>query len=265
MNKESTLYDYTKSAEELRQFELREKCSKIAMEYERFNIQNDVYKMFGEWLLERAKTGYSATFTTCDLLDYLESKGLSCPRSLNIEAEYKDWNGCKQLRMISNGRRFGSSDPFRSDYGIYTLWKIAQAYNCKNGCVVTEIVPGVKIALNWSKDAQDCITRKKWRERAEDNEELFDWLVFGAKIGICFGILLAVGLALFGVVGVVGFLCVVIGSVLAGVFVSVALLREHEMTRHMDNYACRFDIHCKSIEEAKQSEYDVSRVYSHML
>ena len=54
MKAESTILDYTKSAEEIRRFKLKEKCHEIAAEYERFNIENEVYEKFGQWLLEKA-------------------------------------------------------------------------------------------------------------------------------------------------------------------------------------------------------------------
>lgn len=90
MDKGSTLYDYTRSAEELRVFELGETCSKIIHEYEMFNLQNDVYKMFGEWLLNEAKTVYEAVFTEKILNKFLKDKDLTKPGKVYIKAKKSD-------------------------------------------------------------------------------------------------------------------------------------------------------------------------------
>lgn len=256
MDKGSTLYDYTRSAEELRVFELGETCSRIIHEYEMFNLQNDVYKMFGEWLLNEAKTKYSAKFTSFDLLDYIESKELSRPRSFDIEAEYKDRNDCKPFRMLSDGHRFDSSRPFKSDYGRYTLWKIAQAYNCKNGCVVTEIDPGSKIFLDWSKEAQDCITRERWRCDADC--PLIVLLIAGACAGFLLWCVLWNVLNRFVPALCNTFLVREPRPTMFLTTVIVVLLDKFRNTKHrMNKLAWDFDTHCKNIEDARGSRYSI--------
>lgn len=136
MDKGSTLYDYTRSAEELRVFELGETCSKIIHEYEMFNLQNDVYKMFGEWLLNEAKTKYSTVFTREDLIGFLNSRRVVPPDSVTIKAKKEDYDSCEKLRMLSSDCYWNYKNGYESEYAWYTLWKIAKAYNKQNGCVV---------------------------------------------------------------------------------------------------------------------------------
>lgn len=264
MNKESTLYDYTKSAEELRQFELGETCSRIIHEYERFNLENDVYKMFGKWPLEKAKTGYSAAFSWYDLENLLKSRGLKSPESFSIESDEKNYGACKQFRMISSGREFGRYCLFNARYSVYTLWKIAQAYNCKNGCVVTDISCDPKIYLNWSKDAQDCITHEKWREKAEQGDGVDDWISGMAVVGLIFGSVSSLILAFLGWMSLVILLCTLLGCVFVFIAIGLIWIRTLVIKGKMDKYAEDFERHCQNIQDAKRSEYDVSRTYSHI-
>lgn len=267
MNKESTLYDYTKSAEELRQFELREKCSKIAMEYERFNLENDVYKMFGEWLLEQAKTGYSATFTGKILDGFLKGRGVSAPRKVTIKAKESDYDSCERLRVLSGKFYWNHADGYESDYRWYTLWKITKAYNHKNGCVVVDAPSyltssgSVAIVLDWSKDAQDCITRERWRKDAKSS---FVMLYLEGIAGFGGGFILWGGLWLI-LKTFVPTLCdtFLFGQPYIGTFLiglSFVLFCEFYLTkRQVDKCAVDFDTHCKNIQNARGGTYSIER------
>lgn len=265
MNKESTLYDYTKSAEELRQFELREKCSKIAMEYERFNLENDVYKMFGEWLLNEAKTKYSVVFTSKDLIGFLNSRRVVAPDSVTIAAKKEDYASCENLRMLSIGYYWSYKSGYDAEYTWYTLWKITKAYNKKNGCIVINAPRHedgcVKIDLDWSKDAQDCITRERWRKDAKSS---FVMLYLEGIAGFGGGFILWGGLWLI-LKTFVPTLCdtFLFGQPYIGTFLiglSFVLFCEFYLTnRQVDKCAVDFDAHCKNIQNTRGSTYSIER------
>lgn len=264
MNKESTLYDYTKSAEELRAFELGETCSRIIHEYEMFNIQNDVYKMFGEWLLEQAKTGYRATFTEKILLGFLKSKRLSNPKSELISASKDDYDQCEKLRELCSSNYTKDPGGFNSDYCLYTLWKIAKTYNCRNGCIVVDAPSRLMansnwvIALDWSKDAQDCISHEAWKPRAQDTFSV--GFCFAASLVICLVMdLIALIILAFFIPDeqllIPGFWLFI------GGFVNAAFLYFHikkiMISSSMELYAKGFEAHCKRIEETRYSRYNI--------
>lgn len=262
MDKGSTLYDYTRSAEELRVFELGEACSKIIHEYEMFNLQNDVYKMFGEWLLNEAKTGYSAVFTSRELNRFLNIRDAQPPRSVDIKAKKGDYDSCEKLRMLSSNYYWSFKSGYEAEYAWYTLWKIAKAYNKQNGCVVTDAPKHedgcVKIFLNWSKEAQDCISHEAWKSHAQDTFSA--GFCFGASLVIC----LVMDLIAFIILAffipdeklmVPGFWLFV------GAFVGAAFLyfriKKIMIDASMDLYSEGFEAHCNKIEETRYSKYNI--------
>lgn len=264
MNKESTLYDYTKSAEELRQFELGETCSRIIHEYEMFNLQNDVYKMFGEWLLDQAKTGYSAIFTSKILDEFLKGRGVSAPKKVIIKAKESDYDSCERLRVLSGKFYWNYADGYESDYKWYTLWKIAKAYNKQNGCIVVDapshltVSGSLAIVLDWSKDAQDCISHEAWKPHAQDTFSV--GFCFTASLVICLVMdLIAMIILVFFIPDeqllIPGFLGFV------GAFVGAAFLYFHikkiTIASSMELYAEDFEAHCKKIEETRYSRYKI--------
>lgn len=264
MNKESTLYDYTKSAEELRQFELREKCSKIAMEYERFNLENDVYKMFGEWLLEQAKTGYSATFTGKILDGFLKGRGVSAPRKVTIKAKESDYDSCERLRVLSGKFYRNHADGYESDYRWYTLWKIAKAYNKQNGCIVVDAPSyltssgSVAIVLDWSKEAQDCITHEKWAENVNSKFDVIGCALESGVIASVISFVVLVVLALFisdEQFLIPGFFALCLMFVLCPVF--YPKIKKVKISSLTDETAIKFYTHCKMIEETRYSRYNI--------
>lgn len=130
MDKGSTLYDYTRSAEEPRVFELGETCSKIIHEYEMFNLQNDVYKMFGEWLLNEAKTVYEAVFTEKILNKFLKDKDLTKPGKVYIKAKKSDLQSCEKLRELTNSRCWDER---------WNGWPVTRTYHCHRECFNTAL------------------------------------------------------------------------------------------------------------------------------
>lgn len=267
MNKGSTLYDYTRSAEELRVFELGETCSRVIQEYEMFNLQNDVYKMFGEWLLNEAKTGYEAMFTEKILNKFLKDKDLTKPGKVYIKAKKSDLQSCEKLRELTSSRcwdeRWNGWGGFETDYAWYTLWKIAKAYNCQNGCVVVDAPSylmysgNVAIVLNWSKKAQDCISHDKWRDAAEEGESRFIYLFMGSGIGFLLGGLGCMALGEFFGIGelILSILLFAITCVTGIVYVT--LVRSCKINLYMEMFASDFEAHCKKIEETRYSQYEI--------
>lgn len=264
MNKESTLYDYTRSAEELRVFELGETCSRIIHEYEMFNLQNDVYKMFGEWLLNEAKTGYSAVFTSRELSRFLNSRDVQPPRSVDIKAKKGDYDSCEKLRMLSSNYYWSFKGGYEAEYAWYTLWKIAKAYNKQNGCIVVDAPSyltfsgSLAIVLDWSKEAQDCISHEAWKPHAQDTFSA--GFCFTASLVICLVMdLIAMIILVFFIPdeqllipGFWGFV---------GAFVGAAFLYFHikkiMIASSMELYAEGFEAHCKKIEETRYSRHRI--------
>lgn len=261
MNKGSTLYDYTRSAEELRVFELGETCSRIIHEYEMFNLQNDVYKMFGEWLLNEAKTKYSVVFTSKDLIGFLNSRRVGPPDSVTIKAKKGDYDSCEKLRMLSSNCYWSFKSGYQAEYAWYTLWKIAKAYNKQNGCIVTDAPKHedgcVKIFLDWSKKAQDCISCEKWRDAAEEGESRFIYLFMGSGIGFLLGGLGCMALGEFlGVSEIVLSILLFAITCVTGI-VYATLVRSCKIDSYIEAFSVYFESHCKKIEEARYSRYEI--------
>lgn len=258
----STLYDYTKSAEELRQFELREKCSQIAIEYERFNLENDVYKMFREWLLEQAKTGYSATFTSKDLNKLLNVRNIMQPDPVTIEAKDGDYDSCDKFRMLSSGHYCSYKNGYESNYAWYIIWKITRAYNNKNGCIVINAPRNedgcVKINLDWSKDAQECITYKKWEEKA--NIE-FDTIGYAIGSGVISSVISFIVFEIFAFfipdeqLSILRFFVLCLMFALYLVFYS--RIKKVKISNLTEETAINFHTHCNMIEETRYSRYSI--------
>ena len=254
---ESTILDYTKSVEELRLFELSEKCREIAREYESYNIQNGIYEAFGEWFLEEAKDSYNTTFGSYDLARIIRKKDIEPPEVHSIDHEYGDYKKCKDLRGICIGGKF------ESDYTWYTMWQIAKAYNGRHGCVVTEpphITPSnlssLSICIDWSQNSIDCITREKWMEEAKENEGSFlNWGLFGAGLWalIWFVWLCIVFLSTDEFIGIAKLFVPAIPF-----FMVFALpLRKGSIRLEAEELSSDFTKHCQNIKETKYSKFNV--------
>lgn len=255
MKSNSTLLDYTKSAEEIRKFKLKEECHKIAAEYEKFNIENRVYEKFGEYLLEKAKNSYSLGFDSGDLRKLLTESEAECPEQKKIDAMREDYFWCEELREICPDE-WSFRMCYRSSYTWYTLWKIAKAYNGNYGCVV-RVSPRQKYSefwflLDWSQDANDCISKEKWRSEAklEGIDKFYCWV-----IGFFADLLCTVFLfcsfeikTIFFVWFVSMFLLPIILRILIGNFV---------VRKRMNILSKPFKYHCEKISQTKQSNFNV--------
>lgn len=266
---DSTLLEYTKTAEELRLFSLSEKCKEIAREYERFNIKNGVYEFFAECLLKKAKTHYSMKFKDVEIEYFLYDKGIEPPAYKEINAEPKDYENCEFLREICKGY------DFHPDYYWYTLWKIAKAYNCKNGCVVVKSVGGdmwtngiLYIELDWSQQALDCITKNKWRCKSENCVgNRFVWILLSGFVSffisaiIVFGVLIAI--AEIGVIEkeniLEGRFWIVWVLTLMSTWIISFPVRDSSVNYELDYLSQEFDEHCKKISQNKCSSYNIDR------
>lgn len=258
---ESTILDYTKSVEEIRLFELSEKCREIAREYESYNIRNGIYEAFGEWFLEEAKDSYSTEFSSHDLAQIIRKKDIEPPKVFLFERKYGDYDKCESLREICVNVGI-TTCRCESNYAWYTMWQIAKAYNGKHGCVVTES-PNydcscggmIKISIDWNQDAVDCTTGNKWMEEAEE------------KIGI-------IGSGIVGVfvwmVAWVSVLFVIeipknISACLATFFIPIIPvfcvfsfpIRSFWVKREINKLSVEFVKHCQNIKETKYSEFNV--------
>lgn len=264
---DSTLLEYTKTAEELRLFSLSEKCKEIAREYERFNIENGVYEFFAECLLKKAKTHYGMKFKDMKIEYFLYDKGIEPPAYKEINAEPKDYEKCEFLRKICK------ENDFHPDYYWYTLWEIAKAYNCKNGCVVVKAVGGdmwtngiLYIELDWSQQALDCITKEKWKEEAKE-------FTGGRILWFCLGLIvcliasfLIVGAALIimaesgiiekGNVGE-GRMWIVWLLALMGTTIYCFPIRDRYLKKRIDGLSWKFDEHCEKISKNRCSSYNI--------
>ena len=258
---DSTLLEYTKTAEELRLFTLSEKCKEIAREYERFNIENGVYEFFAECLLKEAKTHYGMKFKDVEIEYFLYDKGIEPPAYKEINAEFEDYENCESLREICK------KYDFHPDYYWYTLWEIAKVYNCKNGCVVIRAVGGdvwkkevLDIELDWSQQALDCITKNMWRGEAEKyTGSRLCWFLLGLVFS--FAVFLLVGLILIvmdskGIV-VDKRMWIVFVFNLLSIIISCFSIRNVYLKKKTDGLSWKFDEHCKKISQNKCSSYDI--------
>lgn len=266
---DSTLLEYTKTAEELRLFTLSEKCKEIAREYERFNIENGVYEFFAECLLKEAKTHYSMNFKAGNIEYFLNSKGLEPPTYEEINAEFQDYENCESLREICGGCCF------LPDYYWYTLWKIAKEYNCKNGCVVVESV-GVDIwtngmryiELDWSQQALDCITKEKWKEEVKElsgSRLLWFWLGLIVCLMASF-LIVGAALIIMAESGIIekgnvgeGKMWIVWILALIGTTIYCFPIRDRYFKKRIDGLSWKFDEHCEKISQNRYSSYNIDR------
>lgn len=259
---ESTILDYTKSVEELRLFELSEKCREIAREYESYNIRNGIYEAFGEWFLEEAKDSYNTTFGSYDLARIIRKKDIEPPEVFLVECNYGDYDKCESLREICVNVGI-TTCRCESNYTWYTMWQIAKAYNGKHGCVVTEpthITPSnlssLSICIDWSQNSIDCITREKWMEEAKENKGSFwDWGLFGAVLWalIWFVWLCIVLLSTDEFIGIAKLFVPAIPF-----FMVFALpFRKVSIRLEAERLSSDFTKHCQNINETKFSKFDV--------
>ena len=168
--KESSMYEYTNSAKDVRLFLVGEQCSEIIKSFTKFNFEHGVYQFFSEKLLEVAKSQYYIEFTEYDIKKFLTEKGVieNVPVFDNVEIEKDDYDKCEKIRVIGY-KEYDSSNCVITDYYWFTLWEIAKTYNKKHGCVVIEPpISGMqytgcgcfRIVLSWCKNANDAITHK---------------------------------------------------------------------------------------------------------
>lgn len=260
MHKEETTFlDYTRSAEELRMFELNEKCREIAHEYEKFNIENGIYDLFGEWFLSEVKTGYNTTFTSYQLAKIISDKNIEPPKTYLIASKEDDYEKCQSLRdiCVNDTLSLGS---YKSNYAWYTMWKITKAYNGKHGCVVTA-TPNrdwrssemLKIKMDWSQDAVNCVTGEKWREEANKSE-------LGVIASAVFGLLIWLAIWLVTILIFYPFanaLLIFFAGAIAFSFIFAVPIRRLSISDELYKLSQKFKKHCENIEKTKISEFDV--------
>lgn len=261
MKSNSTLLDYTKSAEEIRKFKLKEECHKIAAEYERFNIENGVYEKFGEWLLDKAKDRYCTEFSQGDLVRMLTDREIECPGNYKIECDEDDYDWCEPLREICPKENSGYGW-IRSSYSWYTAWRIAKTYNCKHGCVVTKAtnIPWrhseVSFILDWSQDANDCISKKKWRSRIENSfMSKVGFGLWGCMIWFFVWALIATIASLPNdkFIGMDSLFVTVVPAFLFFCFP----VRNFLVSKRIESLSEPFKDHCEKISQTKQSNFNV--------
>lgn len=255
MKSNSTLLDYTKSAEEIRKFKLKEECHKIDAEYEKFNVENRVYEKFGEYLLEKAKNSYSLGFDSGDLRKILTESEAECPEQKKIDAMREDYFWCEELREICPDE-WSFRMCYRSSYTWYTLWKIAKAYNGNYGCVV-RVSPREKyrefwFVLDWSQDANDCISKEKWRSESEPSKS--EKTLYGL---IGFVVVLFFPLFIFIVFGLKTNLFIWIVCICSTLVLFPSVIGELVCRKRMNVASKPFKDHCEKISQTKESEFDV--------
>lgn len=259
---ESTILDYTKSVEELRLFELSEKCREIAREYESYNIRNGIYEAFGEWFLEEAKDSYSTEFSSHDLAQIIRKKDIEPPKVFLVERKYGDYDKCESLREICVNVGI-TTCRCESNYAWYTMWQIAKAYNGKHGCVVTE-PPNydcsyggmIKISIDWSQDAVDCTTNEKWRMEAEKEElGVIASGFFGDLIWLFVWLVLALAIAITQE-RFIGFKTYLIPFIPIFVLFSTTI-RSLSIKSYTKKLSKEYVKHCQNIKETKYSKFNV--------
>lgn len=261
MKSNSTLLDYTKSAEEIRKFKLKEECHKIAAEYEKFNIENGVYEKFGEWLLEKAKDRYTVDVDSFELMHMLTKSESECPEQKKINCMREDYFWCKELREICPDE-WCSRMCYRSSYTWYTLWKIAKAYNGKYGCVV-RVSPRERynyfwFALDWSQDANDCISKEKWRSRIENSfMSKVGFGLWGCMIWFVVWALIA-AIASLPNDNFIGMNSLFVTIVPAFLFFCFPV-RNFLVSNRIKSLSEPFKDHCERISQTKDSEFDVEK------
>lgn len=259
MHKEETTFlDYTRSAEELRLFELNEKCREVAHEYEKFNIENGIYERFGELFLIEVKKGYNTTFTSNHLAKIIYDKNIEPPKTYLIAAEEGDYEKCQSLRdiCVNDTLSLGS---YKSNYAWYTMWKIAKAYNGKHGCIVT-VTPNrdwmssemLKIKMDWSQNAIDCITKEKWKEEANKIEL---GIITMALLGIfIWSFIWFVIYIFFNPANALPIYCI---GAIEFAFLNAIPIRNFLISLKIYELSQKFKKHCENIEETKISEFDI--------
>lgn len=254
MKTDSTLLDYTRSAEEICKFKLKEKCHEIASKYEKFNIENRVYEKFGEYLLERAKNSYSLGFDSGDLKKILTE--VEYPEQNKIDAMREDYFWCKELREICPDE-WCFKMCYRSSYEWYTLWRIAKAYNGNYGCVV-KISPSEKynkfwFVLDWSQDANDCISKEKWRSEAKKEIDKFSCLLIGAFTDLLCTLFLFCSFE-FKEIFFVWLVSVILLPIIERILIESFVVR-----KGMNVLSKPFQEHCERINQTRYSEFDIEK------
>lgn len=259
---ETTFLDYTKSADDVRLFNLKEKCHNIILEYEKHNIENNVYGIFGEWFLKQVPNGFKLDVSEYQITSLLAQNNIDIPSSYKIKGKSEDYEKCAQLRQISTGMRCGE---YETDYVWYTMWQIANAYNCKHGCVVTEspIVSSnsyknITMSFDWSQSATDCITRKRWEKDAkEDTGPLLFYIFLGFVSGF---LLFLIYVPIFSIFDLSGkyFLLVNAISFIISLYAFVFPIRKSNLKHNIKKASADFDKHCERIANYYVSNFDIT-------
>lgn len=259
---ETTFLDYMKSADDVRMFSLKEECHNIILEYEKHNIENNVYGIFGEWFLKQVPNGFKLDVSEYQITSLLAQNNIDIPSSYKIKGKSEDYEKCAQLRQISTGMRCGE---YETDYIWYTMWQIANAYNCKHGCVVTEspIVSSynyrnITMSFDWSQSAIDCITRKRWEKDAKrDTGSVFFYTFLGAAFSWCLLMIYVVIFSIFDLSGKT-FLIVNFISFIVSIYASISLIRKSNLKHNIKKASADFDKHCEKIANYYVSNFDVT-------
>lgn len=259
---ETTFLDYTKSADDVRLFNLKEECHNIILEYEKYNLEHNVYGIFGEWFLKQVPNGFKLEVSEYQITSLLAQNNIDIPSSYKIKGKSEDYEKCAQLRQISIGMRCGK---YETDYIWYTMWQIANAYNCKHGCVVTESPTvssynyrNITMSFDWSQSAIDCITRKRWEKDAKkDTGSVFFYTLLCAAFSCFLLIVYMLILVLFDLSGKYFLLANVISSIIS-MYAFVFPIRNAVMKRNIKKASADFDKHCKRIANYYVSRFDVT-------
>lgn len=259
---ETTFLDYTKSADDVRMFSLKEECHNIILEYEKYNLEHNVYGIFGEWFLKQIPNGFKLTVSEYQITSLLAQNNIDIPGSYKIKSKSEDYEKCAQLRQISTGMRCGE---YETDYIWYTMWQIANAYNCKHGCVVTESPTvssynyrNITMSFDWSQSSIDCITRKRWEKDAKEyTGSVLLYIFLGAAFGCC---LFAVYVVIFALLKLGGkyFLFTNAISFIISLYAFVFPIRKSNLKHNIKKASADFDRHCERIANYYVSRFDVT-------
>ena len=261
--KESSMYEYTNSAKDVRLFLVGEQCSEIIKSFTKFNFEHGVYQFFSEKLLEVAKSQYYIEFTECDIKKFLTEKGVieNVPVFDNVEIEKDDYDKCEKIRVIGY-KEYDSSNCVITDYYWFTLWEIAKTYNKKHGCVVIEPphrdmkcgCGKLKLVLSWCKNANDAITHKLFKQKGccgYDLKHLVGLIPSIYVAAIAFLVVLAKILNLqLGILYV--FVASIIISIIICVF-GVCFLVLYISKKETEDNAKNFERHCEHISNTEYS------------
>lgn len=265
---DTSFYEYTKSAKDVKKFVCEEKCREIALAFDKFNAESGVYEFFGDVLLEVAKEYYEMTFESTSIESYLEDKRLEPPVFEKIEIEESWYDESQDIRNVSK-RTYPGDSYITPNYYWYTLWKIAKEYNGKNGCVTTQSPTtkypvGYYFEMNWGKGASRITNDKKLMEEYEDEETMGMKILVFASIWI---VVLFLILLCWMIAHNIPFLNSILyetdcfspfSITFFTTIISFAIWgfsKIKEINSYVNEQKLKFIKHCKNIQENRESRY----------